>query len=366
MLFHDKRGRRQCHNNRRRRRKINCNDDDSSSSKSIIVVVNMNMNINTTLLVLLGAILFTSSYAYAFPLQNFMESDASSLSDKVSSPERYAEALNMTVDNVRRRKEEFELLSNQLHQQLQDPTLTAKDKHQLQCSHRFTHGRHPFTCPDCWSYQPVCLCDRIGEKRLSLPHPEQLQVLIWTHHREWGLTSNTGSIVARSVDNCRMLMKGLEEHDKILSECAEDENALSVVLWPDSKNTGAKSISLEEIQSVLTNSKHKVNLICIDGTWRNARRMVGKLPDSVRRLDLPLESVFFSGNKGSNGNLESILAPLRSRGPSSKASNDRQVCTAEAIVGALRGLGWEEECATKVLQLTERKVDLIRRYRGKA
>jgi DTW domain-containing protein YfiP len=325
----------------------------------------MRVIISSMFLLLVGLMLSTT--ACAFPAAQFWDSDAVSLSDRVSSPERYAQALNMTMNDVRQRKEKFEYLSNALHQQLQDPSLTAKEKHQLQCNHRYLYGRHPFTCPDCWSYQPVCLCDQIGDRRLSLPYPEQLQVLIWTHHREWGLTSNTGSVVARSVDNCRMLMKGLEEHDKILlSSCVDDEDddSLSIVLWPDSKNSKAKSITLDEVKMELSNnSNRKVNLICIDGTWRNARRMVGKLPDSVRRLDLPLESVF-SDTIGEETKT-SILAPLRSRGPSTKASSERQVCTAEAIVGALRGLGWDDEPARIVLEYTKRKVDLIRRYRGK-
>ena len=76
----------------------------------------------------------------------------------------------------------------------------------------------------------------------------------------------------------------------------------------------------------------------------------------------------------------SILAPLRSQdknGGSGRTGrqgdgrtedngdDDRHVCTAQAIVGALAALGLSHDDAKDTLAITKIKVELIRRYRGK-
>ena len=42
-----------------------------------------------------------------------------------------------------------------------------------------------------------------------------------------------------------------------------------------------------------------------------------------------------------------------------------QVCTAEAVVGALLHMGLDEFEGDKVINLATKKVDLVKRYRGK-
>jgi hypothetical protein len=191
------------------------------------------------------------------------------------------------------------------------------------------------------------------------PHDRSPPISKWPY-REWGLTSNTGSIVAQALENCEMLMKGLQEHDIQLQEdILEDDKTLAVVLWPDSADSPAPSISLEQVQQELKHDR-RVVLIAVDGTWRNARRMVYRLPDTLPRLDLSAGVVLSSPATGS------ILAPLRTRGgPSTREGSDRQVCTAEAVVGALVALGLSKTDGDHVLELTKTKVDRIRRYRGK-
>ena len=124
-------------------------------------------------------------------------------------------------------------------------------------------------------------------------------------------------------------------------------------------------------------SLQRVVLVAVDGTWRNARRMVSKLPSTVPRLDLSSDIVHQLSGKGGG----SILAPLRSRdknggggrtgrqgdGPTEEEDDDdRHVCTAQAIVGALATLGLAHNDVRDTLAVTKVKVDLIRRYRGKA
>jgi DTW domain-containing protein YfiP len=174
-----------------------------------------------------------------------------------------------------------------------------------------------------------------------------------------------------TLENCTLLMKGLPEHDNQMEENLLGGDCLTVVLWPDNQSaanvdspSGASSeptISLDEIKVELLKKNRRVVLIAADGTWRNARRMVARLPKTIPRLDLSADIVFSSTTSQSNFR-ESILAPLRSRDPSLQ---DRQVCTAEAVVGALTKLGLSTIDGEHVLSMTRKKVDLIRRYRGK-
>ena len=192
------------------------------------------------------------------------------------------------------------------------------------------------------------------------------------------------------LENCYMLMKGLPEHDSQLEQYLLDDNCLVVALWPSSNDadpanakieaTGTSTnpkVSFDEILEKFQNDRlnpqgnmmapTKVVLLAVDGTWRNARRMVAKLPPAVVRLDLSADIVQLSGSGGG-----SILTPLRARDKNGSGrrshgddDDDRLVCTAQAIVGALATLGLPCDDVCDVLTITKIKVDLIRRYRGK-
>ena len=166
------------------------------------------------------------------------------------------------------------------------------------------------------------------------------------------IRSNTGCILRETVDPCSMLMKGLAEHDAQLSAILEDPTCFPVVLWP-AESEARPSVSVENLR--LQVGARRVVLIAVDGTWRNARKMVARMPSSVSRLDLGSEIV---------GEGESLLAPIRFRGHSSGEDDSRKVCTAEAVVGAMIAFGLAEVDGRYILDVAERKVDLIRRYRG--
>jgi DTW domain-containing protein YfiP len=453
-----------------------------------------------------------------------LKQQGSFLSNIISSPERYARALNMNVEQVARTKQAHLDASQQLHKCLSssssslspstttstsstttttttttgnttpkssssnnNASMTGRDKHHLICQHRFQHGRHPFVCRNCWCYQPVCICNhpllvrrQEGESHMappaiptkttsqsqqSLPSPllvqqrqrrsmpfASLQVVIWMHHKEWGLTSNTGSILPLMLDQCSIWMKGLPEHDAQLEACLKDDSCLVVVLWPSTKqkkkkknnnnnnnkvlgggssstssdtfgedededddnddgggaSSSSSSISISP-DDLLQQLKHaesqqqqqplkpkRIVVLAIDGTWRNARRMVGRLPSTVPRMDLSMDALCHPSMRSITGE-GSILAPLRTKGTNhirsssgityrhetdnndddttndtndddttTKSTEDpHHVCTAQAVVCALAQLGLPAPDVEDILTLTKIKVDLIRRYRGK-
>jgi DTW domain-containing protein YfiP len=303
--------------------------------------------------------------------------------DRVSSPERYAQAMNLTVQEVAQRKQEHTEALIVLQQQIQALN-DGKERHRLICEHRIRYGHHPFVCPDCWSYLPVCVCrhqsvriaSTAGADCQSPSSPtlnQKLQVVVWLHHREWGLTSNTGGLLrlALGSENCKLFMKGLPQHDTQLQRDYVDKHhteKLVVVLWPSSEGKTSNTISMEELRSELSSSSsgRQVVLMAVDGTWRNARRMVGRLPPHIPRLDLSscIVSEYLKQNQ-QHSKARSLLAPLRSRGPSQHGQREESlVCTAEAVTMVLLELGMDPKDGESILDLARSKVNLVRGYRG--
>jgi len=331
-----------------------------------------------------------------------------SLSDLVSSPERYAAALNVTPEEVLATQTKRLEASLDLYETLRNGSLSGTQRHAYQCQHRLDNGRHPFVCAKCWSYLPVCVCSDFP-KPFELP--AGIELVVWVHHKEWGLSSNTGGLLALALQPCTLLMKGLPEHDAHMTALLSDPDVKPVLLWPARDRTDDIATSLSDLRQVRTtvsseNSRDygescrdsapqpkRIVLIAVDATWSGAAKMVSKFPKSVARLGLSeselfweSEGVFKSCAENSRSSSEdddaasrregellvesdaseqprrqSLLAPLRKH--SSGGSSD--VCTAEAAVAALRGIGLGEDSCREILRVVKKKIDLTARYRGK-
>jgi DTW domain-containing protein YfiP len=151
------------------------------------------------------------------------------------------------------------------------------------------------------------------------------------------------------LEKTELLLKGYEPHDQRLAELQKEET-LPVVLWTDhNKNQDSRTYyTIDEVRELET----PITLFVMEGTWRNARRMVGKLPHDSR-LSLRRDDLFWEG--------KSLLVPLRRQHGGPKDN----LCTAEAVVAALVGLGMPLSSGNTVLAVVAGKIDLIRRYQGK-
>ena len=252
-------------------------------------------------------------------------------------------------------------------------------------------------------------------------------VVIWTHHKEWGSPSNTSSALAAVLgpSKCRMLMKGLEEHDAELQRLLSVKNnaaggedrrvVVPIVLWTEStvysstednddtdNNVSEKRQFFKADQlrqellkasssttSSLSRDQHGSSddppvlllLIALEGTWGQARRMSNKLPASVSGLSLTTEEIF--GWRCLEDNCEStpllpspllqksILQPLRkqitTRNQMGEIVDAGKVCTAEAVVSALLALSILNKVeAASLLDIAEQKVKDTAAYQGHA
>jgi DTW domain-containing protein YfiP len=323
----------------------------------------------------------------------------------------------MTPDEVVATQSKRFEASLALYETLRSGALTGAQRHALQCRHRFINGRHPFICAKCWSYMPVCVCAAVPT---PFALPAGVEVVVWVHHKEWGLSSNTGSLLGLALEPCTLLMKGLSEHDARLAALLEDPEVTPVLLWPARNRTDDVATSLPELRQLLAaqavavaaasqplaGSKDRsikevpqskrVVLIAVDSTWSSAAKMVSKFPRTVARLGLSESELFWEdekdskdAGKGSSGEdddaksnsmaleppeataasevemrpqlRKSLLAPLRKR----RDGGAGDVCTAEAVVAALRGLGLGDGDCRNTLRVVKQKVDLTARYRGK-
>jgi DTW domain-containing protein YfiP len=323
----------------------------------------------------------------------------------VSSTERFAQSHGMTPQQVQDAIQARKQVSIQLHQRIlalsnetftddseQDEKQIGKLKHQLICQSRYTHLRNPFVCKKCWTHLPICVCSLFESKS---PLPKGVRgVYVWTHHEEWGRTSNTGSLLPLGLEKTQMLMKGLSEHDEIFQTEVLDNNesaekhVIPVVLWPG-KGGDNKTVSLSELKDMIRTDHDRIGkmttkevvIVSIEGTWNNGRKMASKLPSHILRLDVGEEITDFfsdnnhedyftqSNNQGSplpkpTSSSPSLLAPLRRQGKG-KDGIGTNVSTLEATVIALLGLGMDKDTGKLLFSNAKEKVDRIRRFTGK-
>ena len=315
----------------------------------------------------------------------------------VSSTERFAESHGMTIRQVQEIVEARKQVSIDLHHQLlalenevptglsgseEERKRIGKMKHQLICQSRYNHPRNPFICQNCWTHSPICVCS-LFHRKIPLP-PRVRGVYVWTHHEEWGRTANTGSLLPLGLEKTHMLMKGLPHHDDTFHRNVLESNdsSIPVVLWPG-KGGDNKTVTISELKRRLnTTPSEEINIIAIEGTWNNARKMSNRLPSHILRLDISEAiSTFFSGNNHETSYSSqsdsrraqlpqplslspSLLAPLRRQGKG-KEGMCTNVSTLEATIVALLQLGLDKEDGSWIIRNVKEKVDRIRRFTGK-
>lgn len=221
-------------------------------------------------------------------------------------------------------------------QALCDKVLSSSDvggaeKHAALCTHLKQRGaRSPSGCPRCWVHREACVCT-------SATARSPVDVLVWMHHREWGRASNTGTVLRDALENCEILVKGHPADDAALAAATACGGA--AVLFP-----GDDSVPVSSLESP------PEVLIVVDATWRNARRMVRRLPPSVRRVKLD----------DADATEANLISPLRR----TRGREDVKVCTAQAALAAL-GTGVEDDTREYLLAAVRHKVSVVAALRGK-
>lgn len=157
---------------------------------------------------------------------------------------------------------------------------------------------------------PLCICALVPKV------PTRTRVLCILHKVEQWKTTNTGHLAAKCLPNCELRVRGVREQELDLRGF-DDPAFRTVVLFP--------SDDAELLDAAwVARDPRPVQLIVPDGTWKQARRIVNRVP----ALRAATKVVIPRGDASRYG--------LR------RAPREDGVCTFEAIVAALRVLEGEQ------------------------
>lgn len=169
-------------------------------------------------------------------------------------------------------------------------------------------------CPLCKIKDDFCFCNKVK----TLDTKTFVSLII--HQREIHLSTNTGFLAGRVLNNSQILYRGVRDGPCFNNRLIKDEFT-PLYLFPDETSVVLTKDYLKSLNS-------KVHLIVPDGNWRQAKKFKRRIPE--------LEKV------------QSVTLPP---GPPSEYYLRRQsklenVCTYEAIaraIGVLEGINAEKQ-----------------------
>jgi len=126
----------------------------------------------------------------------------------------------------------------------------------------FTPPGAPGRCPRCLLLSDYCLCELVGE-----PHESQPKVLIVRHKWEAFKSTGTARVAALALSNLSILDMAAENPDPVREQLRSIEDAW--LLYPGhTTGDGARA--------------RPQTLVVLDGTWRQTRKMLRRLPELAR------------------------------------------------------------------------------------
>uniref|UniRef100_A0A7S0WUN7 tRNA-uridine aminocarboxypropyltransferase n=1 Tax=Pyramimonas obovata TaxID=1411642 RepID=A0A7S0WUN7_9CHLO len=210
-------------------------------------------------------------------------------------------------------------------------------------------------CPTCWLLPAYCCCKMWH--RVETRH----RVCIYMHHNEWGRGINSG-IALKTSGGAGVYLSGNKDMEAELKQ-AFDENEESVfILWPpdpEGKSSTRKApfVSANDLPELYPDAVQKgITIVAIDATWKNARSMVKRLPDHLKRVYIKggIDGHLPDGTASIPETSGSLLRPVRKY-----KGFEGRVSTLEAVVGLLRFVGESEDVCEKLLDNLKMKVDAV-------
>jgi DTW domain-containing protein len=194
----------------------------------------------------------------------------------------------------------------------------------------FTPPGAPGRCPRCWLLVDYCLCALVGVARESRP-----RVLIVRHQWEAFKSTGTARLAALSLSNLSILDMAAENPEPVREQLRALGEAW--LLYPgQSKPAGERSVQV-----------CPRTLVVLDGTWRQTRKMLRRLPELAR---FPRFSVSLDANHESRDRLREPPRP-------------GALSTLESIAEALRQLE-SPSAGQRLLDLHQQFVARTRHARG--
>ncbi|KAK3250517.1 hypothetical protein CYMTET_40108 [Cymbomonas tetramitiformis] len=158
---------------------------------------------------------------------------------------------------------------------------------------------HGGTCERCWLQGPQCICQQV------LPLPFRHRLWIYTHHDEVLLAADTCKLLlAAYPGKARLIVGDLPKHEEELFQVLQRRGNKAFVLFPaenassfaklaglssaadGSSEIGVTSHPLSSTRETEDEVPEEWDIVVLDGTWEQARRLNSRLPASARALTL--------------------------------------------------------------------------------
>lgn len=199
-------------------------------------------------------------------------------------------------------------------------------------------------CRLCWLSIPECICRR------AKPMPFfRHRLFVFVHPEEFARSSNTGALpqVCMLPQNISVLVRGVPSHDDKIAALCEKPNTFVLFPGQDARTFAEFVISVEPQsqteQSQTVPCEIIYNIIIVDGTWTQAKKLERLIPQNVPRICLAsLESL-----------PEELKRPMREHSDSSK------VCTLAATIQLLSEMGCESSVMESLSELLALKTAVI-------
>jgi DTW domain-containing protein YfiP len=191
----------------------------------------------------------------------------------------------------------------------------------------FTAPGAPGRCPRCYLLEAFCICPLVAEAYASQP-----QVLIVRHHWEAFKSTGTARLAGLALSNARIVDLAMENPEPVRRELAALQDAW--LLYPD----GAAATG---------HGARPATLVVLDGTWRQTRKMLRRLPELARFPRFSLASHDTATTR------DRLREPPR---PGARS-------TLESIADAL-GVLDSPECGQRLSDLHDAFVERTRQARG--
>lgn len=161
----------------------------------------------------------------------------------------------------------------------------------------FTSAGQPGRCRQCWIRETHCICAHLPQLQT------RTNIVIVRHERESWKSTGTARIAALALPQLRILEFG-EDAQPARSALSDVLMAGAHLLFPTEQSAPWTDNSIQQ-------------LVLLDGTWRQARRMFSKLPalSTLPRLALPPQNTAVlrlreSHFEGGRSTLESIATAV--------------------------------------------------------
>ncbi len=202
-------------------------------------------------------------------------------------------------------------------------------------------------CSTCWLSKPECICSK------ATPIPSfRHRLVVIVHPEEYARSSNTGALPQACMlpHNITVLVRGVPEHDAEIAALCLEPNTFVLFPGQDARPFADLEMSvelqgqLEQLEQLVMCEK-RYNIIIVDGTWTQAKKLERSLPAHIPRVCLAsLESLS-----------EELKRPMRAHSDSSK------VCTLAAIIQLLTEMRCESSVIRSLSELLALKAAVIRK-----